>query len=99
MAGDPWSTPLLFGAAVLLMVFVTLGLLPRMIRTGVQTTRLYCPWVRREVVVRHLTDEAGDPIGVISCTGLADPAAVTCERRCLARDGQGERTETALLSD
>ena len=84
MAGDlSWFTTLLVGIVVVLTLLVALVLLPRIVRTGIQTARLYCPWVRREVTVQHLTDDVGDPITVISCTGFADATIATCERQCL----------------
>ena len=82
-----WLGAILAGVAVLVIVVGSLILAARM--TRVQTARLRCPWVHREVVVQYATD-GGHPIAVLTCSAFADPRALTCGAPCVAgRNGSG----------
>lgn len=47
------------------------------------TTRLYCPVAEQTVTVEFLTYDGIHPVSVVSCTGFADPGAITCGMPCL----------------
>ncbi len=76
---------LIASAAVSLTVILTV-LLPRMVRT--MKAEFYCPRVHQGVVVRYLTRDGRQPIGVPSCTAFADRASVICGMPCLAWNGR-----------
>jgi hypothetical protein len=87
-----WFVAFLIGVIVTLVLVIAVVLLPRAIRTRAVTAGLYCPWQRRNVVLRYLVGEGDRPAGVISCTAFADPGTVTCVRECLAGDGPAALT-------
>lgn len=79
--GLTWFTTALLAAVVLLLLVIAAALLPRL--AGLKTASFYCPWTRRNVVVRFLTREGGNPVSVVSCTAFADPRIVTCGMPCV----------------
>lgn len=77
----PWVGTGLLALAILLVLGITVAMLPLTARSV--TMRGYCPWARREVGVQYLTEDAREPIGVLSCTGLGDPRASNCGMPCV----------------
>jgi hypothetical protein len=90
MTGDmlPWLTTFLIGVVVLLILLITTVMLHRMVRT--ETTGFYCPWSQRSVMVRFVSYDEGNPVGVASCTAFADPRVVTCAQHCVCGEEGGE---------
>src|SRR5262245_47843551 len=85
--------------ALVLVFVVAAWLMPRTM--GSRTAEIFCPWHRRRVTVRVLTD-GEQPIGVISSTAHADPWTVTCGARCVGgREGFLPETERSaeLVAD
>jgi hypothetical protein len=44
----------------------------------------YCPVAGRSVAVWFLTYDGGRPVGVLSCSAFADPAAIGCGTPCVS---------------
>jgi hypothetical protein len=65
---------------LVLMFVIAAWLMPRAM--GSRTVEMFCPWRRRRVTVRFVTD-GEHPFGVISCTAFADPLTVTCGAPCV----------------
>jgi hypothetical protein len=94
-----WFTTFAVLVVLVLMFVIAAWLMPRTM--GTRTANIFCPWRRRNVTVRFVTD--GDhPVGVISCTAFADPLTVTCGAPCVGgKDRLGSDTErpAELIAD
>jgi hypothetical protein len=94
-----WFTTFAVLVVLVLMFVIAAWLMPRTM--GTRTANIFCPWRRRNVTVRFVTD--GDhPVGVISCTAFADPLNVTCGATCVGgKDRLGSDTErpAELIAD
>ena len=94
-----WFTTFLVALVVVLVLVIAAVLLPRL--GGLRTVTFYCPWTRRNVMVRFLTHDGGHPVAVVSCTAFADPRIVTCGMPCLAREEEApdDRRPATVASD
>jgi hypothetical protein len=80
-----WLSSALAGTIlVLLLLIIAVLALPRTVRALV--SRIHCPLTGRLVEVRMLALDRGDPVCVTSCSGLAEPRAVTCGMACIGGD-------------
>ncbi len=84
-----WVMMFLIASALVSLMVVSIVLLPRGVRT--MKAEFYCPSVHQSVMVRYLTRDGRQPIGVLSCTAFADRTRVTCEMLCLASNGRADR--------
>jgi hypothetical protein len=75
-----WLATFAVLVALVLVFVIAAWLMPRAM--GSRTVEMVCPWRRRRVTVRFVTD-GEHPIGVISCTAFADPLTVTCGAPCV----------------
>jgi len=97
-----WAATALVGLALLLLLAIAAVLLPRAVRAV--TTRTDCPLTGRMVEVRMLELDGRDPVCVVSCTGFAEPRAVTCGMPCIGGDHRedlapGDRRVAASVAD
>src|SRR5262245_35853451 len=74
-----WVATFAVLVALALTFVIAAWLMPR--GMGSRTAEIVCPWHRRRVMVRFVSD-GEHPIGVMSCTAFADPQAVTCGAPC-----------------
>lgn len=88
----PVLAAVLFGAAVILLVWGAFSVFPRVSRPI--TKSFWCPFLARDVTAQF-EEEAwdGTPVDVSSCTAFTPPTAITCKKLCLHMEKLEPRKE------